>query len=110
MNGDKEKEKEPEEEEFVEERFYTIPLGKAWVRPPNKRAPRAMSLIKAFIMRHMKLGSRGEMDEAPPSIIITNGVNEKVWSRGIQKPPRRIRVKAARDKEGNVKVFLAEGE
>ncbi|MFQ5999703.1 MAG: hypothetical protein ACE5J6_02885 [Candidatus Bathyarchaeia archaeon] len=37
-------------------------------------------------------------------------MNEKIWSRGIQKPPRRIRVRAVRDKEGIVTVYLAEGD
>jgi large subunit ribosomal protein L31e len=108
----REKKKE-EEEEFVEERIYTIPLGKAWVRPPKKRAPRAMQLIKAFVTKHMKLEMRVEEEEEKeelPKLIISNDVNEKVWSRSIEKPPRKIRVRAAKDKDGNVTVFLAEGE
>ena len=106
------KEKE-EEEEFVEERVYTIPLGKAWIRPPKKRAPRAMQIIKAFVTKHMKLEMRVEEEEEKeelPRLIISNDVNEQVWGRGIEKPPRKIRVRAAKDKEGNVTVFLAEGE
>jgi large subunit ribosomal protein L31e len=105
--------KKEEEEEFVEERVYTIPLGKAWVRPPKKRAPRAMQLIKAFVTKHMKLEMRVEEEEEReelPKLIISNDVNEKVWSRSIEKPPRKIRVRAAKDKDGNVTVFLAEGE
>ncbi len=47
--------KKKEEEEIVEERTYVIPLGRALVRPPNKRASRAMQLIKIFITKHMKL-------------------------------------------------------
>jgi large subunit ribosomal protein L31e len=105
--------KKEEEEEFVEERIYTIPLGKAWVRPQKKRVPRAMQMIKAFVTKHMKLEMRVETEEERgelPKLIISNDVNEKVWDRGIEKPPRKIRVRAAKDKEGNVTVFLAEGE
>lgn len=105
--------KEEEEEEFVEERIYTIPLGKAWVRPPKKRAPRAMQMVRAFVTKHMKLEMRVEEEEEKeelPRLIVSNDVNEKVWGRGIEKPPRKIRVRAAKDKEGNVTVFLAEGE
>jgi large subunit ribosomal protein L31e len=105
--------KKEEEEEFVEERVYTIPLGKAWVRPPKKRVPRAMQMIKAFVTKHMKLEMRVEEEEEKeelPKLIISNDVNEKVWGRGIEKPPRKIRVRAAKDKDGNVTVFLAEGE
>jgi large subunit ribosomal protein L31e len=107
------KKKKKEEEEIVEERVYTIPLEKAWVRPPKKRAPRAMHMIRDFITKHMKLEMRVEEEEEKeelPKLVISKDVNEKVWSRGIQKPPRKIRVRAAKDKDGNVTVYLAEGE
>jgi large subunit ribosomal protein L31e len=103
--------KKKEEEEIVEERTYTIPLQKALVRPPKKRAPRAMQLIRAFVTKHMKLEmkvSEEEEEEELPQLIISTEVNEKVWGRGIEKPPRRIRVRAAKDKDGNVTVYLAE--
>ena len=104
------KKKKEEEEEIVEERIYTIPLGKAWVRPPKKRAPRVMYMIRAFITKHMKLTMRVEEEEEKelPKLVISKEVNEKVWGRGIQQPPRKIRVRAAKDKEGNVTVYLAE--
>jgi large subunit ribosomal protein L31e len=100
------------EEEIVEERTYTIPLGRAWITPPNKRAPKAMRIIKDFVKRHMKLEARreGEEEEEPKRLIVSNDVNERVWRRGIEKPPRKIRVRAAKDKDGNVTVYLAEGE
>jgi large subunit ribosomal protein L31e len=105
------KKKKGEEEEIVEERVYTIPLGKATVRPPKKRAPRAMQLIRAFVTKHMKvemhLGEEEEEGELP-RVIISSEVNEKVWGRGIEKPPRKIRVRAAKDSDGNVTVYLAE--
>jgi large subunit ribosomal protein L31e len=103
---------EKPEEEIVEERIYTIPLSKAWIGPPRKRAPRAMRIIKSFLIKHMKLEKReeGEEEEEPKKLIISNEVNEKVWSRGIEKPPRKVRVRAAKDKEGNVTVYLAEGD
>jgi large subunit ribosomal protein L31e len=105
--------KKEEEEEIVEERVYTIPLARALVRPPKKRAPRAMQMIRAFVTKHMKLEMRVEAEEEKgelPKLVINNDVNEKVWSRGIEKPPRKIRVRAAKDKEGNVTLYLAEGE
>ncbi|MGA2682079.1 MAG: 50S ribosomal protein L31e [Candidatus Bathyarchaeia archaeon] len=102
--------KKKEEEEIVEERTYTIPLGKALVRPSNKRASRAMQLIKIFITKHMKLEmkvSEEEEEEELPRLIISQEVNQKIWDRGIQKPPRKIKVRAAKDKDGNVTVYLA---
>ena len=110
----KEEKTKKEEEEIVEERIYTVPLGKAWIMPPNKRAPRAIRMLKAFITKHMKLAARketeGEEEEDAPVLVISNEVNERVWGRGIQKPPRKLRVRAAKDKEGNVTVYLAEGD
>jgi len=105
--------KKEEEKDIVEERIYTVPLARALVRPPKKRAPRAMQMIRAFITKHMKLEMRVEAEEEKgelPKLVISNDVNEKVWSRGIEKPPRKIRVRAAKDKEGNVTLYLAEGE
>lgn len=104
--------REEAEEEIVEERFYTIPLGKAWLMPPNKRAPKAMRILRDFVKKHMKLEARKEKEEEvePKRLIISNEVNERIWSRGIEKPPRKIRIRAAKDKDGNVTVYLAEGD
>jgi len=101
------------EEEITEERFYTIPLQKALIRPPKKRTPRAMQLIKIFVTKHMKLNmkvSEEEEDEELPQLIISQEVNEKLWGRGIEKPPRKIRVRVTKDKDGNVSVYLAENQ
>jgi large subunit ribosomal protein L31e len=105
--------KKKAEEEIVEERTYTVPLSRALVRPPKKRAPRAMQLLKAFITKHMKLEmkvSEEEEEEELPQLIISQEVNEKIWDKGIEKPPRKIRVRAAKDKDGNVTVYLAEAQ
>lgn len=107
-------EKEKEEEEIVEERVYTVPLGKAWIQPPNKRTPRAVRMLRSFIIKHMKLEAKKETEtgeeEEPSKLIISNEVNERMWARGVEKPPRKIRVRAAKDKEGNVTLHLAEGD
>lgn len=107
------REKEAEEEEIVLERIYTVPLGKAWIMPPRKRTPRAMRMLRAFVTKHMKLEAKkeGEEDgEEPATLVITSEVNEKLWERGIEKPPRKIRIRATKDDEGNVTVHLAEGD
>ena len=86
------------EAEPVEERIYTVPLGRAWIAPKYRRAEKAITVLRAFVKRHMK----------PTSIIINTKVNEVIWERGIQKPPRRIRVRLSKDEEGTVTVALAE--
>jgi large subunit ribosomal protein L31e len=110
---EKKKKKGKEEEEIVEEKVYTIPLGKALNRPPKKRAPRAISLIREFVTKHMKVEMKveeGEEEGELPSLSISGEVNERIWGRGIEKPPRKIRVRAAKDSDGNVTVYLAEGQ
>ena len=103
--------KKPEEEEIVEERIYTIPLRRAWIAPRKKRTPRAMRLVRSYIQRHMKVEPevKGE-EEEEGRLVISNEVNERLWSRGIEKPPRNIRVRAVKDKEGVVTLYLAEGD
>jgi len=83
------------------ERIYQIPLGKVYERPRTKRAPLAIRLIKKFIARHM--GTDLE------KVWIDRSINETVWARGIQKPPRKIRVKAVKFPEDElVEVSLPE--
>lgn len=103
-------EKKELEEEIVEENFYTIPLGKAWISPRKKRAPKAMRIIRSFIEKHMKIRTEAEGEEEAELLVISNEVNERIWSRGIEKPPRKIKVRAAKDKEGIITVHLAEGD
>ncbi len=94
-----EKETEGEEEiEVVEEKIYTIPLRHVWVvTPRGKRAPRAVRDVRDFVARHMKA------DE----VAMSNEVNNAIWSRSINKPPRKVTVRAVKDKEGKVIVYPA---
>ena len=84
--------------------------GERWLGRPNKRASRAMQLIKIFITKHMKLEMKvteEEEEEELPRLIISQELNQRIWNRGIEKPPRKIKVRAAKDKDGNVTVYLA---
>ena len=106
----KRKEKDEADEDILEERFYTIPLGKAWISTRKKRAPRAIRIVKSFIIKHMKVRTEADEEEDAERLVIDNEVNEKLWSRGIEKPPRKIRVRVIKNKEGVVTVLLAEGD
>lgn len=68
----------------MEERIYTIPLRKAYRAPRPRRANKAISIVKEFIKRHMKV----------KEVVIGESINHAIWKRGIQKPPRRIRIHA----------------
>ncbi len=88
---------EEEEVQIVEERIYTVPLQKVIYKPKYMRAEKAIRILRQFITRHMK----------PEEIIIDPKVNEAIWARGIKNPPRRIKIRATKDSEGVVRVYLA---
>lgn len=79
------------------ERIYTVPLGKAYEALRTKRAQRSVKLLRAFVSRHMK------SDE----VIISNTVNAFLWQHSIQKPPRKVKIRAIRE-DGKVKVYLTD--
>lgn len=79
------------------ERIYTIPLRDVKRAPRTKRSPKAMRYIREFIEKHMKA----------EDVIIDQSVNEKIWERGIEKIPTKIKVKAVKEDE-TVEVTLVE--
>ncbi len=81
------------------EAIYTIPVYRVYWGRRTNRAARAVRLVRKFIARHFGV------DEE--KVKIHNNVNEYLWSRSIEKPPRRITVRAVKDPEtGIVKVML----
>jgi len=75
------------------ERAYIIPLRDAYRAPRKKRAKVAISLIRDFVRQHLRYD--GEVK-------ISNDLNEYIWRRSIEKPPRRVAV--------TVKFKVEEGE
>ena len=94
-----EEDSEIEEIEIVDEKFYTINLRDVWKAPRIKRAPKAVKVVKDFVKRRMKVDD----------VKISNAVNEEIWKRSIKKPPRKIKIRAVKDKEGQVIVFHPKG-
>jgi len=80
------------------ERVYIIPLRDVKRVPRTIRSPKAIRLVREFLVRHMK----------SDDIKIDSSVNEKIWERGIQKVPPRIKVKATKEEDGSVFVTLVE--
>ncbi|MFX1310291.1 MAG: 50S ribosomal protein L31e [Promethearchaeota archaeon] len=89
-------EEEVPKEEIIDERIYTIPLAKARKGPRNKRAKKAVKYLREYMTRHFK----------PESLVITQEVNERIWQHGIQKPPRKLKVRATKNIDGLVVVYL----
>lgn len=88
------------EEEIVDERIYTVPLRRVfWTGNRRKRANRAVRTLREFVSRHMK----------PEQLLIQPEVNERLWAHGIQNPPRKLRIRATKNSENLVRVYLAEG-
>jgi len=80
------------------ERVYIIPLRVAKKVPRTKRSPRAIRFVREFIQKHMK----------SDDVQLDASVNEKIWERGIQKIPSKIKVKATKEEDGSVLVTLAQ--
>ena len=80
---------------IVNEREYIINLRKdILITPKYKRTPKAIKAIKKFIAKHMRIPERDVK-----KVKLDSYLNEEIWFRGIQKPPRKIKVKAKRDGE-----------
>jgi large subunit ribosomal protein L31e len=90
-------EEAPKEEEIIDERIYIVPLAKARKGPRNKWAKKSIRFLREFLNRHFK----------PESLVISQEVNEKIWERGIQKPPRKLKVRVTKNIDGLCVVYLA---
>jgi len=84
--------------EIVLERKYVIPLRDAYEASRKRRAKRAINMVKEFAKRHMKA----------EVVKISDKVNKLIWSRGAEKPPRRIEVLMRKNRLGVVEVMLPE--
>ncbi len=74
---------------MTDEKVFTIPLRHVFEGSRLKRAKRAVTAVRTFLKKHMK----------SEEIAIGKSINEAIWARGIQKPPRRVRVHAIKDGE-----------
>ncbi len=87
-----------EESRKIISSIHVIPLKKVYYGRRTNRADRAIRLIRKYVARHFKEAEK---------IIIHPSVNEYVWSRSREKPPRRIVVEIRFDKEERIaKVLL----
>ena len=78
------------------ERIYTIPLGAMYEIVRQKRGKRAVKFMKEFALRHMKASA----------VKMSEGTNSLVLRDGIQKPPRRIKVRIVKDDKNTAKIWL----
>jgi len=83
-----------------DERVMTVPLRDVLAGTETDRADKAMSLIRSHLAQHFNVEE--DVIRLDPSI------NEAVWERGRSKPPRKLRVRAARFEEEGEAVVEAE--
>jgi large subunit ribosomal protein L31e len=78
-----------------EERVVTMNLKDLVRVPRRQRAPRAVKLMISQAKRIMKA----------EEVKVSSEVNEALWSKGIEKPPRKITVKLVKDEEGRITIL-----
>ncbi|MCK4327176.1 MAG: 60S ribosomal protein L31 [Candidatus Diapherotrites archaeon] len=80
--GEKKEEADKEEKKIVKESVHTISLRKAFDHPRTSRVRYAAREVRRYIKKHTR-----------KEAFIDPSVNEALWNKGIQSPPRRIKVK-----------------
>jgi len=83
-----------------EERVVTVPLRDANAAPSQKRADKAMSIVRERIAKNFAV------DE--DAVRLDPSINETIWKNGRSSPPRKLRVRAARFEEEGESVVEAE--
>jgi large subunit ribosomal protein L31e len=81
----------------VTERIYTIPLRAVKKAPRWKRSNRAIAVIREYLKQHTKY----------EDIVLDASINDKIWERGSEKPPSKIRVRVT-EEEDRIKAELVE--
>jgi len=80
-------------------RVYVVPLKSSVVKTPAyKRAKKAVSALKSFMFKHMKADD----------VKVGRFLNERIWERGIKRPPSKVKVEAVKDDKGVVSVELVD--
>ena len=82
------------------ERVYTINLGKVLLSANNRRAKRAINMIREFARHHMKI----------EDVRIDEDLAHQIWKRGIKHPPRKVKVRMTKTEDGYVLIALYEEE
>lgn len=74
----------------AKELVYMVSLKDAYAGPRANRARRATNMIREFLERNLKT----------ENIAFDDKLNRILWRRGIENPPRKVRVKAIKTDEG----------
>jgi large subunit ribosomal protein L31e len=87
-------------DDVVKEQIYTVPLRDVKKVPSWKRANRAVSEVRGFLVKHLKVEST--------QVKLDKSINDRLWERGCKKPPLSIRIRAVKFADGEVQAELAQ--
>ena len=73
-----------------DEKIFTIPLREVFEKSRRRRAKLAVNVVRSFLKKHMK----------SEEVKIGVSINKSIWARGIQKPPRKVKVHALKTAAG----------
>jgi len=81
----------------MQERIYTINLKYPTLKYARwKNSQKSSRVVREFLKKHMKT----------EQVKIGRSISEKIWKRGDQKPPSKIKIKAIKTDDGTVKAEL----
>jgi len=72
---------------MADEKVFNIPLRDAFEKQRNKRASNASKIIRAFLVKNMKV----------ESVKIGKSINDSLWKSGIENPPRKVRIHVVKE-------------
>lgn len=88
--------KEKKEEKKIEKEFI-VGLQPVKSKPKPQRTKKALGLLRKFIFKHLRIKAE--------NVLISNKVNEFIWSHGREKVPNKIEIRVVVS-EGKANVFL----
>jgi len=81
---------------MAEQKIVTINLRKKLVKVPRwKRAKQATKILREILEKQTK-----------GKVKFSKTINEKIWSKGIENPPSKVRIKIVKIDEKNFKAEL----
>ncbi|MBU2639720.1 MAG: 60S ribosomal protein L31 [Nanoarchaeota archaeon] len=74
---------------MVEEKIYTVPLRKGFLKVPRyDRSRKAKDVLKEFLKKHLK-----------KDVKIGKYLNLEIWKQGRQNPPSRVKIRIEESKD-----------
>jgi len=75
---------------MADEKLYTIPLRREWLKVPTwRRAKRAAGTVRTYLLKHTKT----------KDVKLGRWLNENLWAKGAKNPPSKVTVKVTKDKD-----------